>query len=354
MKNRSYQPFFGRDKLLVLLLCLALPPISYAEQELTILNWSDYMDPELVAKFEKEKGVVVKQNYFISDDDRDDILQDNNAEGFDVVIVNGANMRSYIKRGWLAKIPESNIPNRQHIHPRFYKLFLNTFDYGVPYFWGSLGVVYRKDLVSSPINSWHDLFRPKDELHNKIAMLGSSRDLVGMALKSLGYSANSESPKELKEAEKLIQAQSPFVDSYSYISLQEKSGLVTGDIVAAMAFSGDALTLKEFNENIMYVVPEEGGNIWVDFMAVLSHSTNKKLAMKFIDFMNRPENAARQAEFVYYPTPNSAAEKLLPREFVEDPEIYPPQEVIARSESYTKISPRAMKKRHEILSRVSK
>ena len=99
------------------------------------------MDPSLVTQFEKEKGVIVKQNYFISDDDRDDILQDNNAEGFDVVIVNGANMRTYVKRGWLAKIPKNKIPNRQHIHPRFHQLFPNSIDYAVPYSWGSLGVV---------------------------------------------------------------------------------------------------------------------------------------------------------------------------------------------------------------------
>ena len=112
--------------------------------------------------------------------------------------------------------------------------------------------------------------------------------------------------------------------------------------------------LKEYNKNIHYVVPEEGGNIWVDFIAVLSQSTNKSLAMDFINFINKPENAARQARFVYYPTPNQAAEEYLPPEFLNNSEIYPSKETLERSESYMKISPRAMKKRHEIFSRVRK
>ena len=324
------------------------------QQELKILIWSDYLDPEIVNEFEQKKNVDIKLNYFVSDDDRDDILQDNNAEGYDVVLVNGANLHSYIKRGWLAKIPEEKIPNKVHIKNKFFDLFPESHNYAIPYFWGTLGIAYRSDLVDKPINSWKDLFQPSTKMQGKIAMLGSSRDLVGMALKANGNSANSESKKELKAAEQLIQQQAPYVKSYSYISLQENSGLVTGEIIAAMAFNGDALALQEFNDNISYVVPQEGGNLWVDYMAVLAHSTHKALAMQFIDFINTPEIAARQAEFVYYPTPHGGAEKLLTKEFLENPEIYPPHEILEKSESYGSISPRAMKKRHEIFSRVSR
>ena len=353
-KNIFFIPIW-RKTLATLLLGILTIPFCYAEKpEITLLNWSDYIDPALIAEFQEEKQVIVKQKFYSSDDDRDDILQDANAEGFDVVIVNGANINSYIKRGWAARIPDKEIPNRKHINPRFLKLFPDAAQYAVPYFWGTLGIAYRSDLVNKTMSSWNDIFKPTEDMHNKIAMLGSSRDLVGMALKAHGYSVNSESKQELKAAENLIQQQAPYVKSYSYISLLEDSGLVTGEIVTAMVFSGDALVLKEFNENIQYVVPIEGGNVWVDFILVLSQSTNKKLAMEFINFLNEPKNAARQAEFVYYPTPNQAAEKFLPEDFLNNPEIYPSKDVLEKSESYKKISPRAMKKRHEIFSRVRK
>lgn len=334
----------------------AIAPPSHAQpaQELSVLIWADYMDPEVIAEFEKSHHVKVKLNFFVSDDDRDDIVQDNNAEGYDVVLVNGSNLTTYIKRGWLADIPKKKIANLRHIDTRFGDMYPESINYGVPYFWGTLGIAYRADLIDKEITRWDELFHPSAQLKQKIVMLGSARDLVGMALKAKGYSSNSESMSELKEAQKLLQEQSPYVKSYSYVSLSKDSALVTGEIVASMTFSGDAITLQQYNENIRYVVPEEGGNIWVDYLSIMSLSNQKALAMKFIDFLNKPEIAARQAQFVSYPTPNKSAEKFLPSAFLSNKEIYPPQEVLGKSETYRPISPRAMKKRHEILSKISK
>ena len=128
--------------------------------------------------------------------------------------------------------------------------------------------------------------------------------------------------------------------------------LVRGEARAAMVYSGDAMMVAEHNENIAYVVPEEGSNLWVDYLAVLKRSRQKQLAMDFINFLNEPENAAQLAQFVYYATPNREAEKRLPKEFLEDPVIYPDQNVLAKSEFYRELPPRVQKRYNAVLPRV--
>ena len=181
-------------------------------------------------------------------------------------------------------------------------------------------------------------------------MMDYGRDIMGAALKALGYSMNTSDQNEIVEAEQLLRQQKPYVQSYSYISLSEESALVTGDVWASMMYSGDALMLQEHDENIVYVLPEEGGNIWVDYLAVTQGSNKKELAMQFINFLNEPEVAARVAEFVYYATPNKAAEQYLPKEYFEDPIIYPSEEQLSRSEFHRPLAPRAQRLTNELVA----
>jgi spermidine/putrescine transport system substrate-binding protein len=312
--------------------------------KLVILNCSEYMDQEVVEKFEQQFNAEVSEVYFESDDLRDDMMLETSATGYDLVLINGISVDKYAKRGWIAPLDEAKLPNLKHVDDHWRDAFDSARDYTVPYFWGTMGIAYRADLIEQPPTSWMDLFRPAEELHGKIGMVENSRDLIGMALKALGHSANSSDPAALKAAEKLLLEQKPYVHTYNYLALNEHSALV----------SGDALMVQELDENIEYVLPEEGGNIWVDYLAVLEGSRNKDLAWAFINFLNEPEHAAQLAEFVYYATPNTAAEKLLPQEFLEEPVIYPSAESLAKSEFYRPLPPRSIKKRNLAFNRVIK
>jgi len=320
-------------------------------RELVFLNWSEYMDPDLVEKFEKQFNVKFREVYFESDDLRDDMMLETDGQGYDLALVNGISVDVYRKRGWLSPVSEAQVPNLAHIDKRWLEAFPGLEGYAVPYFWGTMGIAYRKDLVPAPLTSWMDILQPAGYLHGRIGMVENSRDALGMALKALGYSANSTDSRQIKAAEKLLLSQKPHVKTYTYIALNEESALVSGDIIAAMLYSGDALMVQEHHQEIDYVVPSEGGNIWVDYLVVLENSKNKELARTFLNFLNEPDNAAQLAEFVYYATPNMAAEKLLPAEFLEDPIIYPSQAVLSRSEFYKPLPPRAMKKRNIAFSR---
>lgn len=344
---------FSKTLMTALFLLMAgLPALAADSNELSFLNWADYMDPEILKEFKQRTGISVKQTYFDSDTARDELLLETEGKGFDLTIVNGGSIRILAKRGWLEPVTEKDIPNLKHIYPRWRTEHERAEDYGVPYFWGTVGIAYRKDLAPVTVSSWMDLFRPVDALHGKISMIGDAADLVGSALKALGYSLNSTDKKELEEAENLLLEQKPYVKTYKYISLDENSALVTGQVAMSMMYNGDAVMLQEHNENITYVLPEEGGNIWVDYLCVLRESSNKDAAKQFIDFLNEPEIAARLAQYVYYASPNQAAEKLLPEDFTNDPVIYPSGAALEKSEPYKRLPPRVQKRHSGIMSRI--
>lgn len=321
-------------------------------KELVLLNWSEYMDPELIKKFEKIHDVTIKQVYFESDDYRDNYMLETQGEGIDLIMVNSINLRLYRQQKWIAPLTKNDVPNLKHIDRKWLTLFKDADGYAVPYFWGTSGVAYRKDLYPKTITGYKDLFRSDETLRGKIAMVASSRDLIGVALKTLGYSINSTKAKELNDAKQILLKQKPYVKDYTYVRLDEKSSLVTGEVIMAMMYSGDALMLQELNENIAYVVPEEGSELWVDQLTVSAASKNKQLAYHFIDFINEPANAAQMALYVYYATPNLAAEKLLPKDFKADKTIYPPESVLDKCEVYTRLTPRATRIRNEIFSTI--
>jgi spermidine/putrescine transport system substrate-binding protein len=344
---------FRKAKVITLFLLFTAVFAQAAEsEELVFLNWPNYMDPDIIAEFAQRTGITVKQSYFDSDTARDELLLETEGKGFDVALINGASIRILAKRGWIERLDESSVPNLKHIDSRWRTEFEKAEDFGVPYFWGTIGIVYRQDLVPFAVSSWMDLLQPVEELHGKISMIGDSADLIGAALKALGYSLNSTNEDEMKEAEALLEAQAPAVNTYRYLSLNEDSALLTGEVVISMMYNGDTRMLQQYNDNIAFVLPKEGGNIWTDYLSVLSASPRKAEAKRFINFLNEPEIAARLAQYVYYATPNLAAEALLPMDFRNDPVIYPSGEVLENSEAYRRLPPRAHKKRAAIFSRI--
>jgi len=198
-----------------------------------------------------------------------------------------------------------------------------------------------------------DVFQPDDTLCGKIVMMKHTRDLIGVALVALGYSANSTDADELDAAEALLLKQKPCVKDYYYLALNEESALVSGEVIAAMAYNGDAMMVRSHHEAVEYVTPEEGTNLWVDYLVVMAKSERKELAHRFVDFLNEPKRAAQLAEFVFYATPNHAARPFLSEEHRNDPVINPPPDVLKRSSTYSPLPPRTIKKRNEIFHHVT-
>lgn len=245
------------------------------DDRLVLLNWSEYLDPEVLEEFEEKFGIGITEVYFETDEIRNDMMVSSDGQGYDLVVTSGVDVRNYAGRGWLAPISEAQVPNLKHVNPKWRNAFVEANKYAVPFLWGTLGIAYRSDRITRPVTSWMDLFKPHEDLKGKIIMIKDSRDLIGSALKGLGYSANSTVKEELDSAKKILLSQKSFVKSYSYVSLSEKSSLVTGDAHMAMIYNGDALMLQEHEPSITYVLPREGSILWCDFFLVLQTSKKK-------------------------------------------------------------------------------
>jgi spermidine/putrescine transport system substrate-binding protein len=336
--------------------CLAIfllplwPALSSASDaskpELVILNWADYIDPDVLSAFEKKYQAKVRVINFEDDDNRDQLLLATEGAGSDLVLVNETHVGLYRSHGWLAKLDESQVPNLKHVDTTWLDKAKDAKGYAAPYFWGTLGIAYRRDLVKKVPEHWSDLFVPTADMRGHIAMLSSQREILGMALKAAGHSVNSTAHGEIDEAMKILVAQKPFVRAYQQSLLNEKSELVTGEVSMRMMFNGDALLLRKFNPNIEYVVPPEGAALWVDYMTVMANAPNPKLAYAFLDFINDPATAAKNAAFVNFASPNQAALKLMPPEYLNNPSIFPSAKTLGNSDLFAPLPPRALSYRN--------
>ena len=329
------------------------PSAPTADRELVFLNWSDYVDPDLIHEFERRNTVRVRQVYYETDERLAEMLLETNGIGFDVMIASDTSLRAFAGFGWVEPIPEKAIPNLRHVDPRWRAGRQVENNFGVPYLWGTVGIAYRADLLQEPITSWRQLYSPAADLHGRILMIQDAHEVFGMALKALGRPADSNNLQDIADAAELVRAQAPHVGAWSYVSVNEDSALVTGDAWVAMIYNGDAVTLREHHADIRFVVPEEGSYLWVDNLAVLRATKNKALALRFIDFMSEPDNAARNAAYLHFATPNRSAERLLPPEFLADPAIYPPTAVLQRSGSVPERPAEVLRMINTVFSEVS-
>ncbi|MEW6594901.1 MAG: spermidine/putrescine ABC transporter substrate-binding protein [Thermodesulfobacteriota bacterium] len=339
----------------VWLAVLVVPPVCAAprQETLVLLNWPDYMDPALLKAFEEKYNVRVREVHYETEANMDQLLSYTGGKKYDLVVASHTKVPSLVKRGWLAPVDRSLIPNLKHLDTGNLPHDEDLARYVVPHLWGTVGIAFRKDLVKERVTGWKQLLQPGQGMGGRIMMIGDVRDVVGAALKSLGYSLNSQNPAELDAAEKLLLAQRPAVKKYGYLQLNKTSGLIRGTYWMAMVYSGDALTLAELSPHIAYVTPEEGTALWLDSIMVLKDSRRRALAFQFINFLHEPENAARLAAFVSMATPNAAARKILPREYLDNPHIYPPRAVLEKCEFYAPLPPQVLKRYNEIFSRAS-
>ncbi|MBF0192125.1 MAG: spermidine/putrescine ABC transporter substrate-binding protein [Magnetococcales bacterium] len=338
---------------------LVVSPWAWGESgkdgELTLLIWPDYIDSGVVKAFEQSRGVTVKQIHFESDQERDQLLVRKGSDAFDLLLVNRLNLPFYARQGWITPLDKSLLKHLPHLDPRWLMEPDSTGKLsGLPYFWGNIGLAYREDLVRTPPVGWLDFFRPPEWLRGRIQAMESDRELLGMALKALGHSVNSEDGAALSAAESLLMEQKPHVKSYRYIELGPESPLVTGEVWMAMVFNGDALKLAEHHPGIRYLHPREGSALWVDDLALGSGRARRELALDFLNFLSDPVHAARNAEALHFATPNREALRLASRAYLNDPTIFPPEAVLRQSETVRPVGARTQRRINDIVARLLK
>lgn len=298
---------------------------------LNVYNWGDYIDPDLIKKFEKEYGYKVNYETFDSNEAMFTKIQQGGT-AYDITIPSEYMIQKMKEEKLLLPLDHSKIKGLENIDSSFLNLsFDKGNQYSVPYFWGTLGIVYNDKFVDGKnMQSWDDLWRP--ELKNNVMLIDGAREVIGLGLNSLGYSLNSKNDSQLQEAVNKLRKITPNVKAI--VADEIKMYMANEESAVAVTFSGEAAEMLEQNEHLHYVIPKEGSNLWFDNMVIPKTAKNIKGAYDFINFMLEPKNAAQNAEYIGYATPNKEALKILPKEITEDEQFYPSADLMKHLEVY--------------------
>ncbi len=326
-------------------------PWAVAGEELNLYLWANYIDPDVVSTFERQHGVTIRISTFDSDDQREETLLLSQGRGWDIICVSEAYMMASPPPDWITPLEFSLLPNLRHVELPLTEIAPEARRYGVPYFWGTAGIAYRTDLVKTPPRRWRDLFDLAPQYPGKILQPSTLRLLMGIGLLAAGADMNSENPADLQRASSLLLGQIPHLFGYETSNLSETNALVTGEAVMAPMFNGDVLTIREFQPNIDFVYPEEGANVWADFLVVTDSSNDKALAFKFLNYLNEPSVARANAEFVRFATPNMAAKALAEADYRNNPVIFPPEDALHQAHVIKPVSEAVLRQQSEIFVR---
>ncbi|PJC86734.1 spermidine/putrescine ABC transporter substrate-binding protein [Vibrio sp. HA2012] len=337
---------------LVCSLLLGMAPIAIAD-EIKIYTWEEYFSDEVIRQFEQDTGHTVRQIYFESEKLRDEVIASGRGNAYDLFVMDGYTLNVFAGNGLLSKVEFNQLKNSGNIDE---KALQACGSYGVPYTWGTMGIGYRESKVTAPITSWKALFDFSDNNKNRVIIPLDDIDTVAVALLALGFEPMTNDESELKLAYQLL---SSAKNNLLGFRTAEGYALEKGDKSAmdlAVVYSGETyLIAKETGQDDwVYTVPEEGTLLWYECFAAVKEQPFSDAVIAFLDFIHRPEIAAKNAEDIWYATTNKSALEVADDEYLQDRDLFPPQAVVERSFLYKPVSNAALRQRNRIISVLGK
>lgn len=315
------------SKIVSTALCAATlsAPTLAADDELYFYNWSEYIPSSVLEDFTKETGIKVIYSTYESNETMYAKLK-TQGKGYDLVVPSTYFVSKMRKEGMLQQIDKQQLSHFADLDPNYLnKSFDPDNSYSIPYIWGATGIGVNSDMLdTSDIKSWDDFWDPKWE--GQLMMMDDSREFFHIALTRLGYSTNTTNPDEIKAAYEELKKLMPNVLVFN--SDYPANPYLAGETSLGMLWNGSAYTARQEGANIDIIWPEKGAIFWMDSLAIPTGAANVEAAHKMINFLLRPENAAKVALEIGYPTPVKSAYPLLPKEFAEDESIFPPQHIM--------------------------
>jgi len=297
----------------------AVPTVAPARSVLNVFNWDTYIDPAIVAEFERRFGVTVNYQTFESDVAMLEAVRAD-PSAHDLIVATDFTVETLRRETLLSPLNKGNIPNFANVDPLFVS---PSYDPGsrfcVPYQWGTTGFGYNADATGRQITGWRDVFDPA--LAGRIALLDSQREVLGGVLILLGYSPNTTSGVEIAAARDFLIERRNQVATYAAEDGQDL--LAAGEVDVAMEYSGDIFQVMEDDPALRYVIPSEGTIIWADNMCVPAGARQQALAEQFINYILEPETGAALSNFIRYSSPNQAALPLIDEADRLNPALYP-------------------------------
>lgn len=311
------------------------PDKPFAGTTINVYNWGDYIAEDTLELFTKETGIKVIYEPFDSNEAMYAKYK-SKAVDYDILIPSDYMIEKLIAEDELLPLNFDNIPNTKYIDSNFKNLAYDPNNtYSVPYMWGTLGILYNTKLVDDEVNSWDILWDSKYK--GQIIMMDSVRDTFAVAFKRLGYSLNNKNKSEVDEAQATLIEQGPLVQAY--VMDQVKDKMIGEEAALAVIYSGEAIFTAEYNEDLAYAIPKEGTNLFFDAMVIPKTSKNKEAAEAFINFMNSPQIAFNNTDYIGYSTPHSEAKAMLDEEIRSNPAAYPSQDILDKCEVFVDLGP---------------
>jgi spermidine/putrescine transport system substrate-binding protein len=292
----------------------------------SVYNWDTYIGETTLKDFREATGLDVRYDLFASSDELFAKLREGNP-GYDVIFPSNDYVERMIAAGMIQPLDHGRIPNAANIDPAFAD---PPFDpgraYSMPYFWGTVGIGYRRSAAEP--TSWADMFA-SDKHAGRISLLDSIVSIQS-ALKYLGHSLNTDDPAKIDEAARVLIEAKPRIKEFAPDTGQDL--LIVGEVDLCLEYNGDILQVTEEDDDLAYVVPEEGALLWEDTLCIPTDAPNPDGAHRFINFILDGEVHGDIAAFIRYPCPNAAAMEYIPEADRTNPSIYPPREILQRCE----------------------
>lgn len=301
---------------------------------INVYNWGEYISTgadegtlDVNSEFEKLTGIKVNYTNYATNEELYAKLKGGGA-AYDVIIPSDYMISKMIKEKLVQPLDMDNIPNFKYIMENFRNQDYDpTNDYSIPYTWGTVGIIYDKTMIDIPPEEidWDLLWN--EDYADQILMFDNPRDAFAIAEIMSGYSLNTEDPEELENAARKLTQQKKIVQGYVMDEVFDKMG--AGDALIAPYYAGDALTILEENEDLDFVVPDSGTNLFIDAMCIPTSARQKEAAEMYINFMCEPDIAFANIDYICYSTPHQAAFDMLDEEVRESHVSYPDSQFIA-------------------------
>lgn len=333
--HRVYQTIFPLKRLVLVFVMIALCLASCAPSkppelsELVLYSWVDYMPQSVMDAFTEQYGITVQYEVYESPEQAVANLKAGNE--YDLVVLTSEFIPQLTEGNLLRQIDYSRVPNFKYVSANFRDLAFDPGNtYTVPFHWGTTGILVRTDLVTRPITGWDDLWDPA--FAGRLGIWPISSSMIPIALKSLGYSANSDNPAELEAARVRLMQIKPNAVLLSNLESTVIPMLESGEVEIAFGWAYDAMMARESGVPIEYIIPQEGAILWMDNFIIPANARNPEGAEAFLNFILQPEIAAEVINESYYPMAVDGAEAFVHPEILHDPVIFPDEAQLLNAE----------------------
>ena len=323
------------------------PPLA---EELIVYGWADELPQPVIDDFTAEYGVKV---LYVTYESMEEALANLQAgEVYDVVNLDNRFIPTELAAGRLAPIARAQVPNFKNISANFRDLVYDPGNkYSIPYSWGTTGLIVHTDLITTPLTHWADLWNP--QITGNIALYrGQPREVIALALRSLGYSANTENPAELEAAlAKLIELKPRVIFPEERGLISPAKLLISGEVAVAMGYAYDVLESRAAIPAIQYVLPADGALLWGENFVIPANSPQRQTAEVFLNFLLRPDINAKIVNYNLYATPNEAALPFIDEGIRNDPVIFPANDDLRNAEIVLPLKPEVQKLYDDVWAR---